>query len=133
MIVSIVCYYSAASFSLPAIFNWNNAVLNISTFKRIEKVYYRYMLSPDGDFLVLEKGDFSFIKDPVKRNCYKDIYDAITKATAWDDLATGAPCLPRILREIHHGIGHTWESIECILNDMRDISKYGWASFISRK
>ena len=91
------------------------------------------MLSPDGDFLVLEEGDFSFIKDPVKRNCYKDIYDAITKATASGDLATDAPCIPRILRELHYGIGHTRESIECILNDMRKISTYGWASFISEK
>lgn len=85
-------------------------------------------------------GDFSFVKDESDRIMFEDMYAAVTKAEAWEDIKAdpgyggfmfGAQTLvSRILVHLEDRVGHSGASFAYTLRVMQMIARDGWLHFV---
>ena len=86
------------------------------------------------------KGDFSCIADDNTRMAFEDMYDAITKAEAWADVAkepvgqgfmwSTDDYLLRIEQHLNDRVGHSGGSYAATMRSMQHLARVGWDAFI---
>ena len=86
-------------------------------------------------------GDFSFIQCPDTRAAYEDMYTAVTKAAAWDDIRQdpgeggfmfGARALTaKLMENLTAPHIHSGASAAFYMRQMQFIARYGWAAWQS--
>jgi hypothetical protein len=87
------------------------------------------------------RGDFSFISDSSQRIMLEDMYAAVEKADAWEDLRAdpgpggfmyGAHDLvTRIDRKLIDRIGHSGATFGITLRSIQYIAIHGWEAFVA--
>ncbi len=87
------------------------------------------------------KGDFSFISDSSQRIMLEDMYAAVEKAEAWEDLCKdpgdggfmfGAHDLVnRIDAKLNDRLGHSGATFAITLRTIQYIAIHGWDAFVA--
>jgi hypothetical protein len=87
-----------------------------------------------------QPGDFSFIASNMDRIMYEDMYTAVSKADAWEEIKAdpgeggfmfGAQDLvSRISSHLDDRVGHSGASFAYTLRVMQAIARQGWQTFV---
>jgi hypothetical protein len=90
--------------------------------------------------MAFTKGDFSCIADENTRMAFEDMYDAITKAEAWADVAkepagqgfmwSRDAYLLRIEQHLKDRVSHSGGSYAATMRSMQHLARVGWDAFI---
>lgn len=85
-------------------------------------------------------GDFSFIHNVSERMMLEDMYDAVSKVEAWNDLRQGPgddgymwgaqDMTGWIVIHLKDRVGHSGASFAVTLRAMQFIAKRGWNAFV---
>jgi hypothetical protein len=86
-------------------------------------------------------GDFSFIANNTDRMMYEDMFTAVSKACAWEEMkadpGTGGymfgaqDLVSRISGHLTDRVGHSGASFAYTMRVMQAIARYGWPYFVA--
>jgi hypothetical protein len=88
-------------------------------------------------------GDFSWIADNMTRTSYEDMYAAITKAGAWEDMKAdpgeggymfgGAAVVDRVSAVLNDRVGHSGASFSWYMRAMQRLARMGWEAWVAEQ